>query len=111
MVLAGTPAVIVMPLAELAGVIVSMWASAFKPRPLAVSEMVSVRIVMSAPSFVPVGALVTAELVMTTSAPAPGTSGVEVPPLLAVQLLSGDPTKPFEAAQTFVIPAVLVPFQ
>jgi hypothetical protein len=111
MVLAGTPAVIVMPLAELAGVIVRKWGSAFKLRPLAVSEIVSVRIVMSAPSFVPVGALVTTELVMTTSAPAPGTSGVEAPPSIAVQLLSGDPTEPFEAAQTFEIPAVLVPFQ
>jgi hypothetical protein len=74
MVLAGTSASIVMPVVLLAGVIVRVLPSALSPRPLEVSEIVKVLIVMFAPSVVAVGATVGLVAEMITSAPAPGTS-------------------------------------
>ena len=104
MELAGTLAFMVIPAVPL---IVSLLRSALRPRPLVVSAIVRDLIVMSAPKTVAVGAVVTLELEMITSAAWPGTRAWFAPPDAATQLLW---VLPLEAAQTLVAP-LRPPFQ
>ena len=71
--LAGTLAWTVIPVAELDGVTVSVLPSELRPRPFTVSAIVRLLIVILTPKTVAVGADVTAEPEMVTSAPEPGT--------------------------------------
>ena len=107
MLLAGTLAFITIPSVTALGLIVSMFPSALRLMPFAVSAMVRVLIVMSAPSTVPVAGTTGVVLGMITSAPAPGTRNCVAPPAEEAQLL----WLPLVAAHDFVSPGVAVPRQ
>ena len=105
MVLAGTPALMLMPLAELDGAMVSVEPSAFRRRPLAVSEMVKLSMLMFAPRTVAVGARVGDVAEIVTAARGPGINGCPVPlPTADVAQLLLPPATPVDAAHTLVAP-------